>query len=229
MEGDGGKALLELGAAGLEPGGKAEAFAEGLGGLVDGEAGIVGGELEEDAAGFAEVDGVEVLAVEDFGSGEVLGDLGAPFQLGGVVGGAEGDVVDGAGAGAAEVGGWVDEDIDVVAEGGWVGGRGEAEAIALGGGGLEAHEGEGAGRLGGVELQHGDAVEAADGVGGGDVGEAGSAGGGGGGVGDEFDLHAGGVGEGEELFVEAARAAVEGDVLVDQALLPEGEGVGRGC
>ena len=39
----GGEALLESGAAGFEPRGEAEAFAEGFGGLVDGEAGVVGG------------------------------------------------------------------------------------------------------------------------------------------------------------------------------------------
>ena len=72
MEGEGGEALLEFGAAGFEPGGEAEAFAEGFEGLVDGKAGVVGGEFEEDAAGLAEVDGVEVFAVEDFGGGEVM-------------------------------------------------------------------------------------------------------------------------------------------------------------
>ena len=66
----------------------------------------------------------------------------------------------------------VDEDVDMVAEGGGVGGAGEAEAIAFCGDLLEAHEGEGGGGFGGVELEHGDAVEAADGVGGGDVREA---------------------------------------------------------
>jgi len=45
-------------------------------------------------------------------------------------------------------------------------------------------------------------------------------------VGDELDLHAVGVGEGEDFFVEAAGAAGEGDVEVDEALLPEGEGRG---
>ena len=69
VEGKGGEALLEVGATRLEPGWKAETFAEGFEGLVDGKAGVVGSELEEDAAGFAEVDGVEVFAVKDFGGG----------------------------------------------------------------------------------------------------------------------------------------------------------------
>ncbi len=43
---------------------------------------------------------------------------------------------------------------------------------------------------------------------------------------DELDLHAVGVGEGEDFFFEAARAAGEGDVKVDEALLPVGEGRG---
>src|SRR6202044_3224112 len=93
VECDGGEALLEFGAAGFEPGGKAETFAEGLEGLVDGEAGVVGGEFEEDAAGLAEVDGVEVFAVEDFGGGKMFGDGGAPLEVGFVVSGTEGDVV----------------------------------------------------------------------------------------------------------------------------------------
>ena len=105
VEGDAREGGFEAGAAGLEPRGKAEAFAKGFERLVDGKAWVVGGEFEEDAAGLAEVDGVEVFAVEDFGGWKVLGDGGAPFMLGLVVGGAEGDVVDGAGAGAAEVGG----------------------------------------------------------------------------------------------------------------------------
>ncbi len=43
VEGDAGEGRLEAGAAGFEPGGKAEALAEGFEGLVDGEAGVVGG------------------------------------------------------------------------------------------------------------------------------------------------------------------------------------------
>ncbi len=109
---------------------------------------------------------MEVLAVEDFGGGKVLGDFGAPLEVGFVVGGAEGDVVDGAGAGAAEVGLGIDEDVDVIAWSGGVGGRSEAEAIAFGGDLMEAHEGERGGGFGGVELEHGDAEEASDGVGG---------------------------------------------------------------
>ena len=169
---------------------------------------------------------MEVFAVEDFGGGKVLGDSGAPLEVGFVVGGTEGDVVDGAGARAAEVGLRVDEDIEVVAESCGVGGAGEAEAIPFCGDLLEAHEGERGGGFGGVELKHGDAEEAADGVLGGDVREARRVGGGGFGVGDELDLHAVGVGEGEDFFIEAVGAAGEGDVKVDEALLPEGEGCG---
>ena len=45
-------------------------------------------------------------------------------------------------------------------------------------------------------------------------------------MGYEFDVHAGGVGEGEDFFFEAARAAGELDVLLDEAVFPEGERVG---
>ena len=45
-------------------------------------------------------------------------------------------------------------------------------------------------------------------------------------MGYEFELHAVGVGEGEDFFFEAAGAAGELDALVDEALLPEGERVG---
>ncbi len=69
-------------------------------------------------------------------------------------------------------------------------------------------------------------MEATDGVFGGDVGEARRVGGRGFGVGYDFYLHAGGVGEGEDFFVEAAGAAGELDELLDEAVFPEGEGVG---
>ncbi len=226
VENDVGKALLEVGAAGFKPGREAEALAEGFKGLVDGKAGIVGGELEEDAARFAEVDGVEVLAVKDFGGGKVRGDGGAPSYLRFVVGGAEGDVVDGTGAGAAEVGLRVDEDVDVVAEGVGVGGRGEAEAIAFGGDLMETHEGESLGGVGGIKLEHGDAEESADGVLGGNVRVAWGVGRRCGSVGYDFDLHAVGVGESEYVFFEAAWAAGEGHALLDEALFPKSEGGG---
>jgi hypothetical protein len=132
--------------------------------------------------------------------------------------------VDGTSSGAAEVGLRIDEDVDVVAEGVGVGGAGEAEAIAFGCDLMEAHDGEGADGFGGVELEHRDAEEAADGVGSGDVGIARGVGSGCGGVGYDFDLHAVGVGEGEDFFVKAARAASEGDAFVNEALLPVVEG-----
>src|ERR671916_1563781 len=64
--------------------------------LVCGEAGRVGGYLEEHPAGLAEVDGAEVVAVED--GGHVVTERRHPLaqlELSLLVGDAEGDVVDG--------------------------------------------------------------------------------------------------------------------------------------
>jgi len=44
-------------------------------------------------------------------------------------------------------------------------------------------------------------------------------------VGYDFDLHAVGVGQGEDFFFEAPGTAGELDALLDEALLPEGERV----
>ena len=152
--------------------GSAEALAEGFDGLVDGEAGVVGGDLEEHAAGLAEVDGVEVGAVLDGVAGRCCGDLRAPVELGGVVGGAEGDVVDGAGAGAAVVGCAGRRRCRCGCRARCLRGAAKRRRLPFFGDLLEAHHGERGGGFGGVELQHGDAEEAADGVLGGDVGEA---------------------------------------------------------
>ena len=70
--------------------------AEGVGGFVRGEAGRVGGDLEEHAARLAGVDRVEVLAVDGGRGPEAdLQQKIAHLHLGLVVGHAEGDVVDG--------------------------------------------------------------------------------------------------------------------------------------
>ena len=58
------KYRLNLGATYFEPGGEDEVFAEVLGVFVDAEAGAVGGEFEENAAGFSEVDRLEPEAVD---------------------------------------------------------------------------------------------------------------------------------------------------------------------
>ncbi len=94
----------------------AESFAEGFGGFVDAEAGVVGGKFKEDAAGFAEVDAVEVGAVLHGGDGELRGNDLAPGELCRVVRGAEGDVMHGACAGGAVARVRVHNDVDVVAE-----------------------------------------------------------------------------------------------------------------
>ena len=66
------------------------------------EADVAAGQLEEHAAGLAEVDGVEVLAVDDLGrAGAGLDGLRADRLELGVVGGRPRDVVDRAGAGDA--------------------------------------------------------------------------------------------------------------------------------
>ena len=58
---------LDLLAVGLQPGRQLEVAAELEQGLVDGEPGLVGRDLEQHAAGFTEVDRCEVLPVEDLG------------------------------------------------------------------------------------------------------------------------------------------------------------------
>src|SRR2546423_14840252 len=57
--------LVELVAPHLEPGRQAERGAELFGWLVDGEARAVGRDLEQDATRFAEIDRLEVPAVDD--------------------------------------------------------------------------------------------------------------------------------------------------------------------
>lgn len=218
----GGEALLDGRALRLEPIGDAEGFAEAFEGLIEGEAWGVGGEFKEDAAGLVEVDGMEVGTVLDGGDGGVAGDLLAPGELGGVVRGTEGDVMDGAGAGSAKGGKGVDEEVDVVAEGGATGG--EAMPVALFGDLLEAHEIEGGGGGSKAAFEEGDAEEAADGVLGGDVREARRVAGDGGGVTDEFELHAVRIGEGEEMLGEAG-GEMAGDAFTIEALLPEVERV----
>src|SRR3712207_1532690 len=67
-----------------------------LGVFVGGEARRIGGDREEDAAGLAEVDGAEVVAVED--GSYVVAELRHPLaqlELRLLVRDAEGDVVDG--------------------------------------------------------------------------------------------------------------------------------------
>ena len=73
-----------------------------------------------------------------------------------------------------------------------------------------------------VVLQQGDSEEATDGVLGGHIGVARGRDGRRVGVGDEFDLHAVGIGEGEDFFgpVEARSGALDEDAFVAQALLP---------
>ena len=87
---------------GFKEGGEGKALAEVLGVFVGGEAGAIGGDFEEDAAWFAEVDGVEVVTVDDGGyTGSYLGEVGSPLGMFFVGGGAEGDVVDASDGGEA--------------------------------------------------------------------------------------------------------------------------------
>src|SRR2546427_7846837 len=72
--------------------------AEGLGGLVDGEAWLVGGDLEQDPARLAEVDRLEVFAFDH--RRHVAPGLDqhlAPVELVRIVGGAPRNMVDGSG------------------------------------------------------------------------------------------------------------------------------------
>ena len=67
--------------------------------FIIGEAGRIGGHFKQDAIGFAEIDGAEILPVLDIGNAHAGGaQLGQVFKLFAVIDGAEGDMVDGAGA-----------------------------------------------------------------------------------------------------------------------------------
>src|ERR671917_1471574 len=88
--------LFELLSLRLEPGRKPQLLSEAFGLLIRAEAGRVGGDLEKDAAGLAEVDRTEVVAVED--GRDVVAEGRHPLaqlELPLLVGDAEGDVVDG--------------------------------------------------------------------------------------------------------------------------------------
>src|SRR5690606_14209991 len=69
-EGEAGEAAFERGAAVFEPRRELESGAKRVRRLVHGETGPVRGDLEEDAAGLAEVDRAEVLPVADLGRDE---------------------------------------------------------------------------------------------------------------------------------------------------------------
>ena len=77
-----------------------QVFAERIHGLINGEAGNIGGDLEQDAAGFTEVDRTEVVAILLLGRMLTMGlhQLARHFGLVGIIDGAEGDVVHRAGA-----------------------------------------------------------------------------------------------------------------------------------
>lgn len=186
-------------------------MAEGGDIFIVGEAGGIGGDFEEDTVWFAEVDGVEVLAVLD--GGDALagrGDLAEVFFLFIIVTGAEGDMVDGAGTHAAV---WLAGAYEEVDEGGTVP---LARLVAVAGavlvGKLVAEVvGEDGGGGGGVVDPEGDAVEAAQGVFGGYGASGPWLDGGGVGGGDEFELEAIGVGEDEDGLAEAGLAGVDGE------------------
>ncbi len=163
-EGDGWEDGFDLSAVFFDTCGEEDVGAELFGGFIDGHAGAVCGDFEEDAAGLAEVNGAEVVAVHDGGDVVAVGvERVEPGLLGGIIGGAEGDVMDLACAHAGALGVWGGEDID--GAGGGVAGGGVADAVlfARGFGVVEA-PGEEVGGSGGVELGEGDAVKAADGI-----------------------------------------------------------------
>src|SRR5690606_7503243 len=86
----------------LQPCRQHQLLPQRLNGFVDGEAGTVGGDFEQDAAPLPEVDGREVFAVDDGGHVETGRGhpLPPPFLLREAAG-PPGDVVHGAGAAAA--------------------------------------------------------------------------------------------------------------------------------
>src|SRR5680860_306978 len=89
---------LDVLTLGLQPRRQPQGTAQLKQRFVDGEPGRIGGDLQEHAAGLAEVDGAEVVAVDDRRDViAVLDDLLAPCLLRLVVGRAPGDMVHGAG------------------------------------------------------------------------------------------------------------------------------------
>src|SRR5262245_48953369 len=92
------KRSLDVLAARLQEGWQLQHAPQRLDRLVNREAGIVGGNLEQDAAGLAKIDRAEILPVNLRCRLEsvVLDDLSRHLGLGGVVRSAEGDVMDGA-------------------------------------------------------------------------------------------------------------------------------------
>lgn len=212
VEADLGEVFFEFGAVGFEPGGELDACGEVGGGLVDGEAGVVGGDFEECAAGFAEVDGVEVVAVHDGGDVVAAGLEGfEPGGLIGVIGGAEGDVVDLADAHARGDGFGDFEDVDDL--GGAVVVADEAGAVVFACGLAECEEiDEDAGGRGGGDFSEGDAVEAADLVFARNPAVGPEMGVIGGGF-NEGEREAVGVGEGEDVVIEAL-GGLGGDVVL---------------
>ena len=132
--------------------------------FVGGEAGSIGGDLEEHAAGFVEVDRPEVLAVLDRCHGDAgVHERAARGELRVVIGGAPGDVVHRADAhrGAPEAGG----DAHVGDRARATGAALEAVDVPFAPGGAEAHDpGEEAGRRLERLLPERDAEDAADGV-----------------------------------------------------------------
>src|ERR1700722_7386162 len=84
----------------LEEGRQLQVLAKRFDGFINGEAGNIRGDLEQDPAGFTEVDRTEVVAVLLLGRMLAVGlhQLTRHFGLVGVIDGAEGDVMYRAGA-----------------------------------------------------------------------------------------------------------------------------------
>ena len=223
MEGDRDEFLFDVAALRLQPVWDAEFFAEGFDGLIEGKSRRVRGEFEEHAAGLTEIDRMEIGPVEDGSDVQMLGEDLAPFFLRRIVLGAECDVVHGAGSGASELRGRIDDQIDVIAEGAAFGGV--AHPLTFSADFLEAHQVQDGGGFGFFLLQEGHTEEASDRVFGRDGGEAWSVRIGGVGVGDDFNFHAVGIGEGEHLFFETL-AVLEQKALAAQPFLPVFEGGG---
>lgn|GEM_PF-5900793 len=102
-----GQICGDFGAVGFEPGGKHEGGAEGFEGFVVGHAGRIGGDFVEDAAGFAEVDAVEIVSIDELGWSHSGGDeFFSPLGVVFIIFGAESNVVNDARA-HTSVGGWV--------------------------------------------------------------------------------------------------------------------------
>jgi hypothetical protein len=225
-----GQHRLDARPVGLQPGRQDQALAEGGGVLVDGEAGALGGELEQHAAGLHEVDRAEPEAVDHLGrSAAGAGDGVAQGLLVLAVGHRPREVVDAADApGAAAPLGVLAHVEDAAGAARGRAGEDEAHPAVLLADALEAHHlGQEAFARGDLAQRGAGAVQPADLLG----GRHGARVPGGEREGvrslDQGKAQAVGIGEGQGALAEARGDRLDADAGGAQAALPGVEGPER--